>query len=71
MSTDPVPLKVLPSTATSRAEPTSDAQLIDALVRGDSRVAGELHDRLVSVVDQTLVRILGRRSGRRSAGGSV
>jgi RNA polymerase sigma-70 factor (ECF subfamily) len=61
VSTDPFPLKVLPSQATNCAEPPSDAQLIDALVRGDSRVAGELHDRLVSVVDQTLVRILGRR----------
>jgi RNA polymerase sigma-70 factor, ECF subfamily len=44
------------------ALPTSDAELIDAVRRGDSRVASELYDRLIHVVDRTLYRILGRRT---------
>jgi RNA polymerase sigma-70 factor, ECF subfamily len=43
------------------SERTSDEALIEAVARGDSRVAGELYDRLVRVVDRTLYRIFGRR----------
>ncbi len=39
----------------------SDEQLIDAVQRGDSRVADELYRRLASVVDRTLYKIFGRR----------
>lgn len=39
----------------------SDADVIDAVVRGDGAAAGELYDRLVRTVDQTLFRVLGRR----------
>ncbi len=41
--------------------PVSDEQLIDAVQRGDSRVADELYRRLAGVVDRTLYKILGRR----------
>ena len=41
--------------------PISDEQLIDAVQRGDSRVADELYRRLAGVVDRTLYKILGRR----------
>lgn len=41
--------------------PRSDSELIEAVTRGDSAVAGELYDRLVRTVDQTLFRVLGRR----------
>jgi RNA polymerase sigma-70 factor (ECF subfamily) len=44
-----------------KAPRTSDAELIEAVVRGDGAVAGELYDRLFHSVDQTLYRILGRR----------
>lgn len=43
------------------AAPVSDEQLIDAVQRGDSRVADELYRRLAGVVDRTLYKILGRR----------
>jgi RNA polymerase sigma-70 factor, ECF subfamily len=39
----------------------SDDELIDAVVRGDDRVAALLHDRVVGVVDRTIYRIFGRR----------
>lgn len=41
--------------------PASDEQLIEAVRRGDTRVADELYDRLVGVVDRTLFRVFGRR----------
>ena len=41
--------------------PVSDEQLIDAVQRGDSRVADELYRRLAGVVDRTLYKVLGRR----------
>lgn len=42
-------------------EPRPDADVIEAVVRGDGAVAGELYDRLIRTVDQTLYRVLGRR----------
>jgi RNA polymerase sigma-70 factor (ECF subfamily) len=39
----------------------SDEELIDAVQRGDHRVASEMYDRLVGVVDHTLYRVFGRR----------
>ena len=39
----------------------SDDELIDAVVRGDERIAGLLYDRVVGVVDRTIYRIFGRR----------
>ncbi len=39
----------------------SDEQLIEAVQRGEHRVAAELYDRLVEVVDHTLFRVFGRR----------
>jgi RNA polymerase sigma-70 factor (ECF subfamily) len=38
----------------------SDEALIDAVQRGEQRVASELYDRLIEVVDHTLYRIFGR-----------
>jgi RNA polymerase sigma-70 factor (ECF subfamily) len=34
---------------------------VKAVESGDARIAGELHDRLVGIIDQTLYRILGHR----------
>jgi RNA polymerase sigma-70 factor (ECF subfamily) len=56
-------LRVLPGGAPESAPaggPT-DAELIEAVRRGDDRVARQLYDRVVGVVDRTLVRIFGRR----------
>jgi RNA polymerase sigma-70 factor (ECF subfamily) len=39
----------------------SDEALIDAVQRGEQRVASELYDRLIEVIDHTLYRIFGRR----------
>jgi RNA polymerase sigma factor (sigma-70 family) len=39
----------------------SDDELIDAVVRGEDRVAGLLYDRVFAVVDRTIYRIFGRR----------
>jgi RNA polymerase sigma-70 factor (ECF subfamily) len=47
--------------STSPAQALSDEALIAAVVDRDVRAAGELHDRLISVVHSTLYRILGRR----------
>jgi RNA polymerase sigma-70 factor (ECF subfamily) len=41
--------------------PRSDEALIEAVQRGDQRVASELYERLIEVVDHTLYRIFGRR----------
>jgi RNA polymerase sigma-70 factor (ECF subfamily) len=41
----------------------SDDELIDAVVRGDDRLAALLYDRVIGVVDRTLTRIFGRREG--------
>lgn len=39
----------------------SDDEIIDAVCRGDHKVAGSLYDRLSPIVDQTLFRLMGRR----------
>jgi RNA polymerase sigma-70 factor (ECF subfamily) len=55
-------LRLLPG-ARARAEdprPT-ETELIEAVQRGDDRVANEIYDRLIPVIDRTLYRILGRR----------
>lgn len=38
-----------------------EGELIDAIQRGDERVAAEIYDRLIGVIDRTLYRVLGRR----------
>jgi len=43
------------------ASPVSDERLIEAVESGDHRLAGELYDRLIGVVDHTLYRVFGRR----------
>jgi RNA polymerase sigma-70 factor (ECF subfamily) len=53
-------LRALPGGA-AVAEGPSDDELIDAVVRGDDRVADLLYDRVIGVVDRTLFRIFGRR----------
>lgn len=50
-----------PAPSTPPAYALSDEALIAAVVDRDIRAAGELHDRLISVVHATLYRILGRR----------
>lgn len=45
----------------SSEPPLDDDALIKAIQRGDLARAGELHDRLIPVVERTLVRIFGRR----------
>jgi len=54
-------LRAVQGGGTPADAPVSDEQLIDAVQRGDSRVADELYRRLASVVDRTLYKILGRR----------
>ncbi len=39
----------------------SDAEIIEAVIEGDMRVAGQIHDRLIRVIDHTLYRVFGRR----------
>jgi RNA polymerase sigma-70 factor (ECF subfamily) len=51
-----------PSSASSPPKPfLDDDALIDAVVERDVRRAGELHDRLIGVIESTLYRVLGRR----------
>lgn len=50
----------LPVSTTAPA-PLSDERLIEAVESGDHRLAGELYDRLIGVVDHTLYRVFGRR----------
>jgi RNA polymerase sigma-70 factor (ECF subfamily) len=54
-------LRAVQGGATPGEEPASDERLIDALRRGDHRVAAEIYDRLFDVVDRTLYKIFGRR----------
>jgi RNA polymerase sigma-70 factor (ECF subfamily) len=56
-------LRVLPGGAPESAPSggATDAELIEAVRRGDDRVARELYDRVIGVVDRTLVRIFGKR----------
>lgn len=53
-----VPAPAPPATA---APSPSDDEIIDALLRGDDRIASQLYDRIVGTVDRTLYRIFGRR----------
>jgi RNA polymerase sigma factor (sigma-70 family) len=53
-------LRLVPREASSPS-PISDEQVIDAVQRGDDRVARLLYDRLYAVVDRTLFRVFGRR----------
>lgn len=53
-------LRVVPRPQAER-EPATDDEIIEAVVRGDGAVAGELYDRLHRTIDQALCRILGRR----------
>src|ERR1041385_2576791 len=53
-------LRAVPGGGSAKV-PWSDEQLIEAVRRGDTRVADELYNRLVNVVDRTLYRIFGRR----------
>lgn len=39
----------------------TDAEIIEAVIEGDMRVAGQIHDRLIRVIDHTLYRVFGRR----------
>lgn len=41
--------------------PPTDEELIEAVVNGDTRAAGAIHDRLIDVIDHSLFRVLGRR----------
>ncbi|MBK8999636.1 MAG: RNA polymerase sigma factor [Myxococcales bacterium] len=54
------PVPDAPASTPARA-PLGDAEIIEAVVCGDGAVSGELYDRLVTTVDQTLYRVLGRR----------
>ncbi len=54
------PVPSAPASAEARP-PRGDAELIEAVVCGDGAVAGELYDRLLVTVEQTLFRVLGRR----------
>jgi RNA polymerase sigma-70 factor (ECF subfamily) len=51
---------VLEPAAVENAAPDDDA-LIQALLKGDPRAGGQLYDRLIRVVEWTLLRVIGRR----------
>jgi RNA polymerase sigma-70 factor (ECF subfamily) len=59
--TERPPLRLLPGGSEAAAPAPTDEELIEAVQRGDHRVAGLLYDRLVGVVDHTLFRVFGRR----------
>jgi RNA polymerase sigma-70 factor (ECF subfamily) len=50
-----------PSSGSKSQRPLDDEALIEAVVRGDTQRAGELHDRLISAIEPALYRVLGRR----------
>jgi RNA polymerase sigma-70 factor (ECF subfamily) len=57
-------LRLAPPPSPSAPEPRvrlDDEGLIDAVLRGDTRHAGELHDRLIPAIEPALYRVLGRR----------
>jgi RNA polymerase sigma-70 factor, ECF subfamily len=55
-------LRLVPGGSEAATAPSpSDEELIEAVQRGEHRVAGLLYDRLVGVVDHTLFRVFGRR----------
>lgn len=43
------------------ADQLSDEDLIQAVVSGNDRIAAQLYDRLIGVIDRTLYRVFGRR----------
>jgi RNA polymerase sigma-70 factor (ECF subfamily) len=47
--------------STARPPELSDEAIIEAVARGEDRIAGLLYDRLVGTVDRTLYRVFGRR----------
>lgn len=55
--------RLMPGGASTGAETVtvSDEALIEAVQRGDDRVASEIYDRLFEVVDRTLHRVIGNR----------
>jgi RNA polymerase sigma-70 factor (ECF subfamily) len=53
-------LRLVPGRAEGE-QPPSDEQIIEAVQRGEHRVAALLYDRLFGVVDHTLFRVFGRR----------
>ncbi len=59
--TDRPTLRLLTGGNEGQAPAPTDEELIEAVQRGDHRVAGLLYDRLVGVVDHTLFRVFGRR----------
>jgi RNA polymerase sigma-70 factor (ECF subfamily) len=56
-------LRALPGGASSQDTPAppTDEALLDAIARGDDRIAGHLYDRLFHVVDRGVYRIMGSR----------
>jgi RNA polymerase sigma-70 factor (ECF subfamily) len=57
-------LRLAPSAPASAANADAlldDEALIEAVVRGDTRRARQLHDRLISAIEPALYRVLGRR----------
>ncbi|HVJ20523.1 MAG TPA: RNA polymerase sigma factor [Polyangiaceae bacterium] len=61
MVTQRTNLRLLEAGGVSSKASLSDEELIEAVQRGDQRVAAEFYDRLVEVVDHTLFRVFGRR----------
>lgn len=53
-------LRLVPG-GTEGGPPPSDEEIIEAVQRGENRVAGLLYDRLFGVIDHTLFRVFGRR----------
>ncbi len=57
-------LRLAPPPSPSAPKPQvllDDEGLIEAVLRGDTRRAGELHDRLIPAIEPALYRVLGRR----------
>lgn len=55
------PLRLVAQSSGNTEQPPSDEEVIEAVQRGDHRVAALLYDRLFGVVDHTLYRVFGRR----------
>lgn len=54
-------LRAVEKDSSAPTRPLSDEDLIEAVVNGDTRAAGAIHDRLIDVIDHSLFRVLGRR----------
>lgn len=57
----PVPLDENAASNPEQPPSLTDDELIDAILQGDARIAGQIHDRLIRVIDHTLFRVFGRR----------